>query len=180
MVTGRIQEVAAIPLCRLHRRFSARKIADVPRGLRAETARTPRDIPAECAVCGRLYAQRAEQFARRQARRAETYGPSNLSAASAVNPAPQTETDRSPPPPAGKRPGPVDSFVAHQAKLLTNTTALCFVHTNVNGLVAKLNPRTAGGLSHLRTAGGGAHMCPPPPPANSQRIDKRKKALDRS
>ena len=26
-----------------------------------------------------------------------------------------------------------------------------------------LNPRTAGGLSHLRTAGGGAHMCPPPP-----------------
>ena len=44
-----------------------------------------------------------------------------------------------------------------------------------------LNPRTAGGLSHLHTAGG-AHMCPPPP-ANSkttQRIDKRKKALDRS
>ena len=43
------------------------------------------------------------------------------------------------------------------------------------------NPRTAGGLSHLRTAGGATYV--PPPPANSnttQRIDKRKKALDRS
>ena len=49
-------------------------------------------------------------------------------------------------------------------------------------LETMLNPRTAGGLSHLRTAGGG-HICAPPPPANSkttQRIDKRKKALDRS
>ena len=48
--------------------------------------------------------------------------------------------------------------------------------------VSKINPRTAGGLSHLRTAGGGTYV-PPPPPANSkttQRIDKRKKALDRS
>ena len=25
------------------------------------------------------------------------------------------------------------------------------------------NPRTAGGLSHLRTAGGGGHICAPPP-----------------
>ena len=44
------------------------------------------------------------------------------------------------------------------------------------------NPRTAGGLRHLRTAGGGGHICAPPP-ANSkttQRIDKRKKTLDRS
>ena len=43
------------------------------------------------------------------------------------------------------------------------------------------NPRTAGGLSHLRTAGGGGTYVPPR--ANSkttQRIDKRKKALDRS
>ena len=44
------------------------------------------------------------------------------------------------------------------------------------------NPRTAGGLSHLRTAGGGGGTYVPPP-ANSkttQRIDKREKALDRS
>ena len=27
----------------------------------------------------------------------------------------------------------------------------------------KLNPRTAGGLSHLRTAGGGGRMTAPPP-----------------
>ena len=52
---------------------------------------------------------------------------------------------------------------------------LCYNATHVN-------PRTAGGLSHLRTAGGGGHICAPPP-ANSkttQRIDKRKKTLDRS
>ena len=29
--------------------------------------------------------------------------------------------------------------------------------------VSYLNPRTAGGLSHLRTAGGGADDRPPPP-----------------
>ena len=44
----------------------------------------------------------------------------------------------------------------------------------------RVNPRTAGGLSHLRTAGGGAHMCPPANSKTTQRIDKRKKALDRS
>ena len=29
-------------------------------------------------------------------------------------------------------------------------------------VIGDFNPRTAGGLSHLRTAGGGAHRCPPP------------------
>ena len=42
-----------------------------------------------------------------------------------------------------------------------------------------LNPPTAGGLSHLRTAGG-AHMCPPADSKTTQRIDKRKKTLDGS
>ena len=35
-------------------------------------------------------------------------------------------------------------------------------------LVSPFNPRTAGGLSHLRTAGGGADDRPPPPPENSK------------
>ena len=53
------------------------------------------------------------------------------------------------------------------------------VTSDIPGLL-HINPRTAGGLSHLRTAGGGAHMCPPANSKTTQRIDKRKKALDRS
>ena len=34
---------------------------------------------------------------------------------------------------------------------------------DIDLILMNINPRTAGGLSHLRTVGGGgAHMCPPP------------------
>ena len=77
--------------------FRAKILDDSARKQILDKAKTLRDSAYDCVFisCDLTYAQRAEQFARRQARRAESNGPSNLSAASAVNPAPQTETDRS-------------------------------------------------------------------------------------
>ena len=70
--------------------FRAKILDDSARKQILDKAKTLRDSAYDGVFisCDLTYAQRAEQFARRQARRAETNGPSNLSAAFAVNPAP--------------------------------------------------------------------------------------------
>ena len=51
---------------------------------------------------------------------------------------------------------------------MKNVLEVCLLSPN-------FNPRTAGGLSHLRTAGGGGRMTAPPPENSKTKKDSDKR-----